>query len=110
MTLTSSSAAEQFDNDWNILGCTFNKYFIDLLNCVRGANAMHAPVHQLLWGRVTNAERTDFLQLYTADNSVQRAHMMLRIAGILQLSSLQMVILGIFHPCVLDLRVNDSLE
>ena len=26
-------------------------------------------MHQLLWGRVTNAERTDFLQLYRDDKS-----------------------------------------
>ena len=40
VTLTSSSAAEQFDNDWNILGCTFNKYFIDMLNCANAPASM----------------------------------------------------------------------
>ena len=60
---------------------------------------------QFLWRRVKNAARADFLKLYTDDNSVHRAHMMIRIADILQLSSLQMVILGIFLQCVPDLSL-----
>ena len=105
MTLTSSSAAEQLDNDWNILGCTFNKYFIDLLNCADACISSYGEELQTLNEHIF----CSFIEM-TSQKSVQRAHMMIRIAGILQLSSLQMVILGIFHPCVPDLRRHDSLK
>ena len=100
MTLSSSSAAEQFDNDWNILGCTFNEYFIGLLNCANACTSFYGEELQTLNEQIF----CSFIEM----KSVQRAHMMIRIAGILQLSSLQMVILGIFHPCCMCPRPQEA--